>query len=348
MPTLPPTKPRIAIYGVGQYGQTVARIAHSKGYPIVAAFNRAGDKVGQDLGALAGLEKIGVTVQDCDTADYTAVEADVCIVTVSGFLKESLPAYRRLMGGGMNIVSHTSEGYYPFGINQALANEIDEIAKANNVTYTGTGIWDMSRIWPGIMAAGTCTQIDNIFHRSITDLERIGMKLARRAGLGVTPEEFEKNHPLNTQGSGEKGSGDGLYKTIPQQVLVALGYTVTNDDVLERREPVIADKPYYCKSTVETYEPGTCLGTRMIVEVKTAEGPTAEAHIELRALNEDEEEHMMWQINGKPNIKVTVERDDSVYMSASSVFNRIHDVIAAEPGVKLLSELGLMKHSALI
>ena len=42
-------KPRIAIYGIGQYGAHVARFAVQKGWPIVAAFNRTGPKVGQDL-----------------------------------------------------------------------------------------------------------------------------------------------------------------------------------------------------------------------------------------------------------------------------------------------------------
>jgi 2,4-diaminopentanoate dehydrogenase len=50
-------KPRIAIYGTGQYGLEAARIALKKGWPIVAAFNRAGPKVGQDLGRLAGLDR---------------------------------------------------------------------------------------------------------------------------------------------------------------------------------------------------------------------------------------------------------------------------------------------------
>ena len=52
-----PTKPRIVIYGISQFGQYVARFAVQKGWPIVAAFNRAGAKVGQDLGRLAGLSR---------------------------------------------------------------------------------------------------------------------------------------------------------------------------------------------------------------------------------------------------------------------------------------------------
>ena len=63
--------PRIAIYGLGQYGQMIARLAADRGWPIVAAFNRAGPKGGQDLGQVAGLGRdLGVIVQDCESGDY--------------------------------------------------------------------------------------------------------------------------------------------------------------------------------------------------------------------------------------------------------------------------------------
>ena len=75
-------KPRIVIYGMGQFGQMIARFAVQKGWPIVAAFNRAGPKVGQDVGRVAGLDRdLGVVVQDCETGDYADLDADVGVVT---------------------------------------------------------------------------------------------------------------------------------------------------------------------------------------------------------------------------------------------------------------------------
>jgi 2,4-diaminopentanoate dehydrogenase len=67
------SRPRIVIYGVGQYGGFITRFAVQKGWPIVAAYNRAGPKIGQDLGRVAGLDRdIGVMVQDCEHGDYSA------------------------------------------------------------------------------------------------------------------------------------------------------------------------------------------------------------------------------------------------------------------------------------
>ena len=81
-------KPRIVIYGVGQYGGYVARFAVEKGWPIVAAFNRAGSKVGQDLGRVIGLDRdLGVIIQDCDTGDYSNLEADVGLVAFEFVVK---------------------------------------------------------------------------------------------------------------------------------------------------------------------------------------------------------------------------------------------------------------------
>src|SRR5512139_349169 len=74
--------PRIVIYGVGQYGCFIARLAAEKGWPIVAAFNRAGPKIGQDIGRVAGLDRdLGVIIQDCETGDYGALAADIGVVT---------------------------------------------------------------------------------------------------------------------------------------------------------------------------------------------------------------------------------------------------------------------------
>ena len=56
-------KPKVAIYGAGQYGLEAMRIMHQKGWEIVAAYNRAGEKVGRDAGELAGIERLDVPVQ---------------------------------------------------------------------------------------------------------------------------------------------------------------------------------------------------------------------------------------------------------------------------------------------
>ncbi|MFO1426364.1 MAG: hypothetical protein U1F11_05215 [Steroidobacteraceae bacterium] len=340
MTTSPATKPRLAIYGTGTYNSRVVQIAAEKGWPIVAAFNRAGSKVGQDLGRVCGLGKdLGVLVQDCDTARYDGLDADVAIVAITDRLHQNYTAYERLMNAGLDVICHGTESYYPFGTDEATAQKIDALAKRNGVTFTGSGIWDMSRIWAGILVTGPCTQIRSLYHRSLTESGRAGKHLMKVVGIGLSQEEYYEKNVKNPGGVG------GMYKTILHHVLAALGYTVTS--VRERREPVLFEEPVYSKVLEQELAAGVCVGTRFIVEAETAEGVTATSHIELRLFRAGDVEHMMWAVEGKPSARITVERDDSVHMSAASLFNRVRDVMAAPPGIQVVSKLGPLRHTAL-
>jgi len=333
-------KPRLVIYGTGTYNSRVVRIAVQKGWPIVAAYNRAGGKVGRDLGRVCGLDRdIGVVVQDCEQASYDRIEADVAIVAITDRLSQNFPAYQRLMNAGLNVICHGTEAYYPFGTDPETAGRIDALAKKNHVTFTGSGIWDMSRIWAGILVAGPCTEIKSLSHRSLTESGRAGKHLMKVVGIGLSQEEYYEKNVRNPGGVG------GMYKTILHQVLDALGYTVTG--VRERREPVLFAEPVYSKVLEQELAAGICVGTRFIAEAETAQGVTASAHIELRLFREGDVEHMMWAVEGKPSARITVERDDSVHMSAASLFNRVRDVMAAPAGIQVVSRLGPLHHTAL-
>jgi secondary-alkyl amine dehydrogenase [NAD(P)+] len=336
------SKPRIVIYGVGQYGGYVARFAVEKGWPIVAAFNRAGPKVGQDLGRVVGLERdLGVIVQDCDTGSYDNLDADIGVVAQTNLLRLNMPAYERLMSAGLNVICHGSESYYPYGCDQELAADIDALAKKNGVTFTGSGIWDMSRIWAGVLLAGPCTQIKSLFHSSITDArgQAISNEQARQVGVGLTLDEFRE------QGLGFSPIATS-YKTIPEQVLVTLGYHVTGAET--RVEPISYDAPIENPWLKEIIPAGYCVGTRIVAELETSEGVTARAEIELRLFRDGEIEHMFWSVDGKPKTRIRTEREDSAHATAACLFNRIPDVIAASAGIVLITEMGPLKSTAVL
>jgi 2,4-diaminopentanoate dehydrogenase len=236
------------------------------------------------------------------------------------------------MNAGMNVICHGAEAYFPQGVDAELTQEIDALAKKNDVTFTGTGIWDFSRIWAGILIAGPSTEINSFFHKSVTDAESATIALMRVCGVSLTQAEFAEKSPTLI---------GGLYRLIPHHVLHALGYTVTR--VTEDREPVLSDQPVYCRLLDRHLEPGVCLGIRIVSRVETAEGVTATTHIELRILPKGETEHMMWSINGMPASKIRIDRTNAVHTSAACMVNRVPDVIAAPPGVQLVSQLGVLK-----
>jgi 4-hydroxy-tetrahydrodipicolinate reductase len=331
-------KPRVVIYGAGYYGMEAVRILVKKGWPIVAAVNRAGPKIGEDLGRLAGLdEDLGVVVQDCETADYATLGADIALVVQTERLSLNFAAYQRLLGAGINVICHGSESYFPQGADPDLAEKIDALAKRNGATFTGTGIWDFSRIWSGLLIAGPCTELRSLTHHSLTNAELANERMMRAYGVDMTQAEFLEKV---TKVPGQLGD---LYKGIPAHVMHALGFTVNS--VTELREPVLSDQPVWCRTLNKSLAPGTSLGLRITASVETVEGPTASAHIELRLLAQDESEHMTWAVDGRPPSKIRIDRADGVHTSAACMVNRIPDVMAAAPGIRLISQLGPLKPS---
>jgi 4-hydroxy-tetrahydrodipicolinate reductase len=336
-------KPRIAIYGMGQFGRMIARFAADKGWPVVAAFNRAGAKVGQDVGRLAGLDRdLGVVVQDCETADYDGLDADVGVVTHRDLLKDNMGAYRRLIGAGLNVLCHGVQSYHPACHDRALAEEIDAMAKARGVTFTGGGIWDMSRIWSGILTAGPCTQIASIDITSLSDAEAQTHSLEQMKQFAIS-EPVERFY--------EKGIDKGViahaFKSVPEMVLIALGYDVVETTSVV--EPVVFDQRVPSRHAPEGYfEPGLCMGIRMRSKTTTRQGVIGTATVDSRIIKPGEVEAMYWSVEGKPRTRVHVERLDSAHATAGNLFNRIPDVIAARPGIVPVFEMAPLRPTALL
>jgi 4-hydroxy-tetrahydrodipicolinate reductase len=331
--------PRIVIYGVGQYGSLITRMAAERGWPIVAAFNRAGPKVGRDLGDVAGLGRdLGVVIQDNGSGDYESLDADIGVVTHQDLLRFNMDAYRRFMNAGLNVACHGGQSYLPQTNDPDLAAEIEALAIANGVTFTGGGIWDMSRIWSGILTAGPCTAITALHHRSLTDPEGQLLSLTRGSAFNRPPEDFY-----------ERGLDRSpvllAHKAIPELVLRALGYTIARSEA--SAEPVVYDVPVETHLIPEgRFEAGVCVGVRTRLEVTTGEGVVATASIEQRMFLPGDVEHMVWEVEGTPRNRTCVERLDPAEATAGNLFNRIPDIIAARPGIVPVTELGPLRSSA--
>ena len=318
-----------------------ARLAARKGWPIVAAYNRAGPKVGQDLGRVAGLDRdLGVIIQDSETGDYRDLDANLGVVTHRDLLSANMDAYRRLMGAGLNIACHGVQSYLPQSNDPALAAEIEALAHRNGVTFTGCGIWDMSRIWSGILTAGPCTELTSIHISSLTDPQGQANSLAqiKQYCISDTIETFYAKGI-------DRNAAALAKKTIPEMVLRALGYTIVESTATI--EPVVYDVRVATKYVPEGYfEPGLVMGVRFRCTTTTREGVVGTGMVEQRMFLPGDVEHMYWEVEGKPRSRTRVERLDSAHATAGNLFNRIPDIIAARPGIVPVYEMGPLRPTA--
>lgn len=333
--------PRIVIYGMGQYGSMIARLAADRGWPIVAAFNRAGSKIGQDLGRVVGLGRdLGILVQDSERGDYDSLQADIGVVTHRDLLSANMDAYRRLMNAGLNIACHGVQSYLPESNDPEAAAEIEALALRNDVTFTGCGIWDMSRIWSGILTAGPCTDIKSIHISSLTDPQGQASSLQqiKQYCISDTVETFYAKGI-------DKNEAALAKKTIPEMVLRALGYTIVESTATI--EPIVYDVPVQTRYVPEGYfEAGLCMGVRFHCKTTTAEGVVGTGLVEQRMFLPGDVEHMYWEVDGTPRNRTRVERLDSAHATAGNLFNRIPDIIAARAGIVPVYEMGPLKTTA--
>jgi 4-hydroxy-tetrahydrodipicolinate reductase len=332
-----PNAPKgIVLYGVGGVGQAIARLLAERHWPVAAAVNRAGPKVGQDLGNLAGTAALaGVTVADSDTCDFASVGADIAVIAISDRLNYNAPHHRQLLEAGLNVICVGAESSYPEAVDPDLSAELDHIAKANGVTFTGCGLWDAYRIWSVKGLCGPCTSLRGLHHRSVTNANRFGPDVIRLARIGDDPETFGIGEGSNAE------SEKSIYRVFVHQVVASLGLTV--ETVTERQEPVCLEEAVDCSALGRAIEPGLCIGTRSVIEVKTKENITASAEVDLRLTQRGEGEWMSWTIDGDPPSQMQLQGLDTGHATASSVVNRIQDVLVAPPGLVTVDQMAPMR-----
>jgi 2,4-diaminopentanoate dehydrogenase len=161
---------RVAIYGAGQLGTTVARILSGRGgYEVIGPCGR--DERERALGS----------------------GADAVVIATTSFLADVGPDIRAAVDAGSNVITSAEEAAYPWAVDEALANELDALARERGVTILGGGLN------PGfafdalvVTALGAVHDVERILVERVVNLSGFSETILRRLGLGFTPEEFEQ------------------------------------------------------------------------------------------------------------------------------------------------------------
>ena len=181
-------------YGVGKMSIYTMRYMLEKGVEIVGAVDVNPDVIGKDIGEILGQEKLGVVVTSVDKAKemMQVKKPDICIITTRSLISELEEPYMLCAELGINAISTCEEAFYPQNSNPMLTNKIDELAKKNNCTITGTGYQDI--YWGQLITsiAGSTQKITKIKGSSSYNVEDYGIALAEAHGAGLTLEEFDK------------------------------------------------------------------------------------------------------------------------------------------------------------
>ena len=341
-------KLKVFQYGTGKMSVYTMRYVYEKGAEIVGAVDLNPDVIGKDIGEIMGAEKKGVLITDAKDARKVLEETkpDIVIVTTMSLLEDLEEPLMLCAELGINAITTCEEAFYPMNSNPNLTKKIDELAKKNNCTITGSGYQDI--YWGQLITsiAGSTQKITKIKGSSSYNVEDYGIALAQAHGAGLTTADFEKEiassdniSPETRQEIIEKGEYMPSYMwNVNGWLAEKLGLTVISQT--QKCVPQTYHKDIFSTTLNMTIKAGDATGMSAVVTTETKEGITIESECIGKVYSEEEFDKNIWTVEGEPNTTIVVEKPATVELTCATIVNRLPDVINSQPGYVPTEKMG--------
>ncbi|MBR1802377.1 MAG: dihydrodipicolinate reductase [Clostridia bacterium] len=341
-------KVKVVQFGTGKMAVYTMRYVYEKGGEIVGAIDVNPAIIGKDIGEIMKTENKGVTVTALEQAEemIKQVKPDIAIVTTMSLIADVKDALLLCAKLGVNAITTCEEAFYPQNSNPNVTKEIDELAKQNGCTITGSGYQDI--YWGQLISsiAGSTQHITKIKGSSSYNVEDYGMALAKAHGAGLTLEEFDKQIASVDKISDEerqKVIESGEY--LPSYMWNVNGWLCSKLGLTVKRQsqvtvPQTYKEDIYSTTLGMTVKAGDATGMSAVVTTETEEGIIIESECIGKVYSREDYDKNEWSVMGEPNTTITVARPATVELTCASVVNRIPDVINSVPGYVTSEKLG--------
>ena len=335
-------------YGVGKMAVYTMRYMLEKGIEIVGAVDVNPEVIGKDIGEILGTEPKGVLVVDAKDARtmMETTKPDICVVTTRSLIAELEEPLMMCAELGINAITTCEEAFYPINSNPNLTKKIDETAKKNNCTITGSGYQDI--YWGQLVTsiAGSTQNIKKIKGSSSYNVEEYGIALAEAHGAGLTLSEFDEKvasvdrMPEEArQAIIEKGEYTPSYMwNVNGWLCSKLGLTIKSQT--QKCVPQTYKEDIYSSTLNMTVKAGDATGMSAVVTTETEEGILIETECIGKVYAPDEFDRNVWTVEGEPTTTITVEKPATVELTCATIVNRIPDVLKAKPGYIPTEQMG--------
>lgn len=347
-------KVRVVQYGTGKMAVYTMRYVFEKGGEVVGAVDVNPAVIGKDIGEIMGGENKGVKVTAADQAEamLKEVKPDIVIVETMSLLNDIKDAFLLCARLGINAISTCEEAFFPFNSNPTVTNEIDELAKKNGCTITGSGYQDV--YWGELISAiaGSTQKITKIKGSSSYNVEDYGIALAKAHGAGLTLEQFDNEiasvdriTDAERQDIINKGEYLPSYMwNVNGWLCSKLGLTPINQT--QKCVPQTHTEDIDSSTLGMTVKAGDATGMSAVVTTETKEGITIESECIGKVYSKDDFDKNEWTIIGEPETTLIINRPSTVELTCASIVNRIPDVINSKPGYVPTEEMGELNYRA--
>lgn len=345
-------KIRVVQYGTGKMSVYTMRYVYEKGAEIVGAIDTNPDVIGKDIGEVMGTENKGVKVVSLEEAENMMRETkpDIAIVTTMSLFSDVEKSLMLCAKLGINAITTCEEAFYPMNSNPVATKKVDELAKQNGCTITGSGYQDI--YWGQLISsiAGSTHKITKIKGSSSYNVEDYGIALAQAHGSGLTLEEFDKQVASVDRISDEErqemiNKGEYLPSymwNVNGWLCAKLGLTVKSQT--QKTVPQTHTEDIESSTLQMTVKAGDSTGMSAVVTTETEEGITIESECIGKVYSKDDFDKNEWTVIGEPGTTLVINRPSTVELTCASIVNRIPDVINSKSGYVPTEKMGELNY----
>jgi 4-hydroxy-tetrahydrodipicolinate reductase len=322
---------KAVVYGVGAMNSVATRLMLEKGVDIVGALARSPEKVGRDLGDVAGLGyETGVIVEDDPERVLSTRQADIAVIAVASYMPDMYEHLHRCASHSVNAITIAEEVLYPWNTSPMQSAELDRLARANGVTITGTGQQDVYWVNLVSMVMATAHRIETVTGRASWNVDDFGPEVAKDQRVDTTVDDFDT-------WLAEAVRPPSFGKNTLGALVEDLGVTVTEQSSTTR--PEVATQQVPSTALGLTVQPGRVIGFTDVDTVATDHGITLTFEMTGRLYLEGEADINDWTITGEPELRLSNPGVPTGFTTCTQLVNRIPDVINAPPGLVTMEKL---------
>jgi len=329
------------IWGSGVVGSQIVRVlSRKKSVRIVGGIVHSPDKAGRDIGTISGLPyEMGLTVstEPKEVLKNSAAEVVLLVTQASRFYQgtfdKNVEQIIMSLNSGKNVI--TTTGFlYPWRLIPEIAEQIDQTARKNNVTFFGTGLN------PGFLSdillmflTAPLVRVDRIKIRDMEDMTLYNSVPIMRdmLGYGLTPDEFQEKIAARFEAYMKD-----LYSECIHFLADSLG--VEGLEIRSRLQSYTTSKKV--KTVCMKIEPGTIVSQVFVLEGLKDGEPFITIEYGAKPCPDIVEEGgplgQTIEIDGSPSVSFDLKGDlveRGILSTAGHVINAVPHVVASSPGI---------------
>lgn len=320
------------ISGLGSSGRVALKAMVDQGVDVIGAIGNR-NNIGRDIGEVAGIEPLGVILENDATAVLDRCK-DADIVVLASTANE-MPDLEGMLADyvsrGINVVTVCGQPYYPWAYDTTIADRLDTLARENGVTILGTGIEDPFWHQLAIVLTSAVTDVREIRITNTALLEMQGPACLDLCFAGKSEEEFRT---IVNEGNPEPTA------FLPTLMCLArdLGLHITDREF--EMEPLIAKTDISYPQYGSLFIPkGKLAGMMEHLAFDTEEGIRLVGDFRAKVAEEGDTGASVIEIDAHPSLVNVTENIAGEYTTGMAMVSRIPDVINAEPGFVTVADL---------